>query len=218
MATRPVFLSSSSGPLWHEMSIDFEWFPGFSGTQKRRCIASLHDSFTLIDPHRRVLEISGMSETDLGRSLSAFSLEIVRTDVSVSVEAAFQGSKVFQKAGPFTEIYTMGSKEAKQHPGLKSSGSLMAFDFFGQLFPLEPKTFFYDWIYITALAKKQDLCDALVGFDAFTDIAFNPKKSLNCQARSVAIYVSLQSRGLLDQALNSPSEFKNLVYPALKTT
>ena len=33
------------------------------------------------------------------------------------------------------------------------------------------------------------------GFKAFTDIAFNPKKSFNCQARSAAIFVSLINRG-----------------------
>lgn len=46
----------------------------------------------------------------------------------------------------------------------------------------------------------------------FTDIEFNPKKSLNCQARSAAIFVSLERSGLLQQALSSPAHFKEIVY------
>ena len=34
-------------------------------------------------------------------------------------------------------------------------------------------------------------------YDAFMDIEFNPAKSLNCQARAAAMYVSLKKVGLL---------------------
>ncbi|WP_425604621.1 DarT1-associated NADAR antitoxin family protein [Stenotrophomonas sepilia] len=34
-------------------------------------------------------------------------------------------------------------------------------------------------------------------YQAFTDIAFNPEKSVNCQAYSAALYASLRGRGLL---------------------
>ena len=37
----------------------------------------------------------------------------------------------------------------------------------------------------------------MLQFDAFSDIAFNPERSINCQAYSAALYVSLSRRGLL---------------------
>lgn len=34
-------------------------------------------------------------------------------------------------------------------------------------------------------------------YRAFSDIAFNPDRSINCQAYAAALYVSLHDRGLL---------------------
>ena len=39
---------------------------------------------------------------------------------------------------------------------------------------------------------------------------FNPQKSLNCQARSVAIFVSLYKKGLLEQYLDNKELFKTI--------
>lgn len=213
MATRPVFLSTTSGPLWKETTVDFQWFPGFSEGQKRRSIESLHDSFISTHPEKTVLEISCLSESELGRSLSTFNLKLQRGDKTVTVEAAFQGLKVFELGGLYTDAYKFEAKDAKGSPAFGPSSPLAGLELFNQGFPLEPKTFFYDWVYINALAEKQTKLD----FDAFTDIAFNPKNSLNCQARSAAIYVSLTKRGLLGQALQSPLEFKKIVYSELKS-
>lgn len=44
-------------------------------------------------------------------------------------------------------------------------------------------------------------------YEAFTDIAFNPQRSINCQAEVAAIYVSLQKQKLLDAALKSKEAF-----------
>ena len=50
-------------------------------------------------------------------------------------------------------------------------------------------------------------------YDAFTDIAFNPQKSINCQAEAAAIYVSLKKQGLLEEALKDKENFRKIVYP-----
>ena len=47
----------------------------------------------------------------------------------------------------------------------------------------------------------------LYGYAGFTDIEFNPRRSINCQARSAALFLSLMKRGALDAALQSPSSF-----------
>lgn len=62
-----------------------------------------------------------------------------------------------------------------------------------------PRTAFYDWLYINALIENPQLAEKLNGYDGFTDIAFNPDKGINCQARSAALYVSLAKLGVLEQ-------------------
>jgi uncharacterized protein DUF6977 len=42
-------------------------------------------------------------------------------------------------------------REVKRDPRLRESGRLIAFEFDGVSFPLEPKTVFYDWLYVTFL-------------------------------------------------------------------
>lgn len=39
-------------------------------------------------------------------------------------------------------------------------------------------------------------------YEAFTDIEFNPEKSINCQAHAIAMFMSLKSRGLLREIKN----------------
>jgi hypothetical protein len=66
--------------------------------------------------------------------------------------------------------------------------------------PIKPSPNFYDYLYISALLEFPDR-DELRKYDGFTDIAYSQtslklskKRSFNCQARSVAIYVSLLSK------------------------
>jgi hypothetical protein len=59
-----------------------------------------------------------------------------------------------------------------------------------------PPTAFYDWLYLRALARLDAATlQQLRERDGFTDIAFNPERSLNCQARSAALYVALAADG-----------------------
>ena len=41
-------------------------------------------------------------------------------------------------------------------------------------------------MYYSALKNNPDLLNEMLEYDAFTDIAFNPEKSLNCQAQTAA--------------------------------
>ena len=94
---------------------------------------------------------------------------------------------------------------------IQQSGRLLHFDFFGTIWELEPKTAFYDWLYINTLAKNPELMDEAGLYDAFTDIEFNPEKSLNCQARSAALYVSLRREGLLEEAMSGRETYLRLL-------
>jgi hypothetical protein len=214
MALRPVFLPQVSGPvLVKTLSVSFQWFPGMSISQKQKSIAALHgsavDSGVCVHP----LEVSSKSSEELGVALSAFYLgsHTLKNQSRFTVETLFQSSKVFELGGPFRELLHATSREAKKDDRLKNSGRLIRFDLFGQTWPLEPKTAFYDWVYINTLTKNPELIERLRNYDAFTDIEFNPERSINCQAYSLALFKALVARRHLDRALSSKTAFLDLV-------
>ena len=59
-----------------------------------------------------------------------------------------------------------------------------------------PRTAFYDCLYVQALLENPQLAGVVLSYDAFTDIAFNPQRSLNCQARAAALFVGAHRAGL----------------------
>lgn len=207
MARRPIFLPRDQClPLVEEVSIEFEWYAGFSLTQARKRIASLHAAAAeqgITD----VLEISSRSPEPLGVSLSAFNLNLEAGGERMPVECAYQGSKVFTKGGPYTDLYQATSREAKKDDRLRGSGDLVGFEFLGRPFPTEPKTAFYDWLYVRAVSQNPEQAQHLLRYMGFSDIAFNPKRSINCQARSAALYVSLCRRGTVERALTNRDYF-----------
>ena len=213
MARRPVFVPDSDKPYVSEVSLDFEYFLGSSIQQKQRSVASLHASYVARFPSSRVLEVSSKSERDIGVQLSAFNLMIEHPGRgSYSVECAFQASKVFEHGGPFVDLFDASSRAAKTDRRLRESGELVGFRYLTDQFPLDPKTYFYDWLYASALCRHDKLVEQVMMFDAFTDIEHNPERAINCQARTVAKVVGLARAGLLADALQSPRAFLELGY------
>lgn len=201
MAKRPVFFPISRAPYVDVYQSEFTWNGGFAASQKQKNIDALHKAFLARFPGRNPLEISSKSRNPLGVSLSAFHLQkmVPSLGISVPVECVFQGGKVFSGGGPFTDLYTVSPREAKRDPRLKERGALRAFYYEGETYPTVPRTAFYDWLYIKALLENPELSRLLMEFDAFTDIEFNPDRSLNCQARAAALFVALSRQGLLEQ-------------------
>ena len=101
----------------------------------------------------------------------------------------FQSSKVFENGGPYRDLLNVHPKDAKRDERLRTSGMLVGFNYNGCDFPLEPKTVFYDYIYISAVKQSltADEIRRIAEFTHFTDIEFNPQKSINTQAKTVAI-------------------------------
>lgn len=204
MAERPVFAPDLIGPtLVRTWDISFTWFAGMSVKQAQKSIDSLHETAKQRMKIDKVLEISSKSKDPLGVRLSAFNLMIntKKHNQKFSVECAYQSAKVFERGGPYKDLREMTSREAKLDPRLKESGRLVRFQFFEVDWALEPKTAFYDWLYINALYNEPQLADYVLQHRAFSDIAFNPERSLNCQAYSAALYVALHERGLLTPEL-----------------
>lgn len=200
MARRPVYRVSSTAPYFVCETVEFAYNGGFAVSQKQKNIVAIHQAFGRMHPNESVLEISTKSLQSLGVELSAFRLlkDVESLDSKIPVENVFQGGKVFAEGGPFSDLYGMSPREAKRDPRLRESGRLTAFYFEGERYPTEPKTAFYDWIYANALLENPDLAEALAQYDAFSDVEFNPQKSLNCQAKAAAIFVSLYRLGKLD--------------------
>ncbi len=212
MAVRPVFVPVVSGPcLVETRSIEFEWFPGLSAAQKQRCIDALHAAALRLPEVEAVLERSSTTRHPLAVASSAFNLRSTFGGLrNASVECVFQSSKVFERGGPYLDLLVMTSREAKRDERLHSSGGLVAFRLEDVEWGLEPKTAFYDWLYVHALIGQSDMAEGLLRFSAFTDIEFNPRRSINCQAYSAALFVSLWRRGVLDEALSSREAFLSI--------
>lgn len=208
MAERPIFIPFSEGDRFvREETIEFDWNPGFAVVQKKKNISALHVA-AAEKGYGPVLEVSTKSDVKLGNRLSAFNMPIILSDGSkITIECAFQGGKVFERGGPFQDLYSVSSREAKRDPRIKESGEIVNFVFDGMEFPKEPKTAFYDWLYVRALQPYSDFLERLSTYSAFSDIEFNPAKSINCQARSCALFVSLSKKGLIEEVIDSPENF-----------
>ncbi|OCH14604.1 DarT1-associated NADAR antitoxin family protein [Aliivibrio logei] len=208
MAVRPIFVPYREGIGVKEVSLSFQWHSGFALVQKQKTIQELHMQANS-QGYNRVLEISSKSQDDLGVRLSAFNLMITtkKKNQTFSVESAFQGSKVFEHGGPYLDLFSVDSRTAKQDSRIKSSGNLKLFNFFNQKFSIVPRTYFYDWLYINALLQNPDLAEQLDKYDAFSDIEFNPERSINCQAHAASLYISLLRNGITVDEIKNPESF-----------
>lgn len=218
MAYRVCFLAQiNNGPAYRETEVEFQYFSGFSVSQKQKSIKSLHENIRLVHKDIQILEVSTKSPDPIGVELSAFNLRFYdkNSGKEYPLENVFQSSKVFEHGGPYRDLLDVHPRDAKRDERLKSSGKLIGFNLSGEDWDLEPKSMFYDWIYMNALQRESKMANAILEYNAFTDIEFNHNKSINCQARSAAIFVSLSKRGILEKALENKEELRK-IYPSAK--
>lgn len=212
MARRLVFYIDEQNNFTQK-EIEFKWYPGFSQTQLEKSIKELHEKFKVEEPNKKILEISSASSSRIAKKAGAFSLEVMTSKGKYSVEQLFQAGKVFKYHGSRERLITFNPKEAKRsNKEINKTDNLVGFKIFGVSFPLEPKTYYYNWIYLKALEQNPGIAKEIAKYDAFTDIFFNNQKSFNCQAQACSIYVSLLRRGLLKKALSSRNNFLKVVY------
>ncbi len=211
MAKKMIFISSNKS-YYREEILTYTFYSGFAVSQKQKSIASLHESIKRIYPEKRVIEISTKSTEEIGIKLSAFNLKFFHEELQDyrNLENIFQSSKVFENGGPYRDLLNVPPKDAKRDERFLTSGTLKYFDLYGVKWSLEPKTMFYDWIYINALNREECLAEKITDYDIFTDVEFNHKKSINCQARSAAIFVTLKRKGELEKMLSDPVTFSQI--------
>lgn len=212
MAQRPIFLVTDKAPYYRTFYATFEWNGGFAKSQKQKNINALHNAYNRIPlcKDRKLLEVSSASPNPDGVGLSAFNLTkyVPSMGKDINLECVFQAGKVFSAGGPYLELMNGTSREAKKDPRIRNSGRIVEFEFDGKRYPTEPKTAFYDWLYVNSCIENKEKSDKALEFDGFTDIEFNPEKSLNCQARSLAIFVALKKCGKLN---DKPIEYDNFL-------
>ncbi len=216
MAKRPVFKASAVFPYVKTIQTEFVYYSGFALSQAQKSAVSLHNSYLAKYPEDtgKILEVSTRSTEPLGKALSAFNLQY-RTDCGkeVPLECVFQAGKCFENGQQYKDLLKASARDAKRDPRLRESGSVVSFELEGRIYPIVPRTLFYDWLYIAALMQHERLADEAMAFSVFTDIAFNPEKSINCQARAVALYVALRTADKLTETMKDVEIFRRLVYP-----
>lgn len=207
MATKMCFLVDEKNIFLEEI-ISFEYVKGLVFSQKQKNVLSFHKSIKELYPDKKIMEISTKSFDEIGVRCSAFNLKLN----GYYFESVFQSSKVFEGNVRYDYLKYRLPKEAKQFINDTEHGDLKYFEYNNQIFPLEPKSIFYDYLYIQALIAMNIKDDELLNSDIFTDIEFNEKKQYNCQARAMCIYVSLIRQNLLEEAMKDLESFNRIVY------
>lgn len=209
---RPVFMPKvNSDNLVKTDMVRFERHVGFASRQKKKSINDLHQVIRKKYGFKHVLELSSKSGNKLSFLVSPLSLKLTNEHdgQQYSVENAFQSSMVFEDGGPYTDLLTAPPRQAKKDERLVTSGELIGYNYFGMEWSVEPLTVFYDWLYVNALKQNPQLHDDVIQYQGFTDLEFNPKKSIHGAAYALAMFVALHKRELLDN-VEDPMVFFNL--------
>lgn len=217
MITRPVFiaetnLSNNKYQVFSKQLITFNYNYSKEFSIQQENAKSLKNAFLQKNPDMKLLEVSSRSDNVIGKKLSAFDLKMEIDDIEYILESLFQGSKCFKNGGPYQDLYHKTPSDAKSDMRLKSSGELIGFQLFNTFFPAIPKTLFYDFLYCNALLQNRHLIDELVKYNAFSDIAFNPKYSINCQAEACAIFTSLYLKKIPNEVFSNADLFNRYVF------
>lgn len=213
MAKKKYFIANLEKNIVEEKIIDYTFYPGLALINKQKNILNVHEEIKKKENIEKILDVSSRSSKKIGIELSAFNLSIItKNGLKISVESIFQSSKIFENGNQYEDILLKNSKEAKIDIRIRNSGKIIGFKFNNTYWSNEPKTLFYDWIYINTLwfnIKKLNLdINEILKYTIFTDIEFFHEKSINCQARSVALFILLYYNNLIDECLADKKIFE----------
>ena len=205
MATKMCFKVNEK-KVFDEEIVAFTYIKGMAFSQKCKNVLSFHSSIQAQFPNAKILEISTKSNNSLGVSLSAFNLTLD----GVSVESFYHSCKVFEDGTSFEFLKDYSPRDAKRYVRENGGKVLKCYRYNGEEIPLETRTLFYDYIYIQSLIQHPEVSSALIAYDLFTDIEFNEKKGLNCQARACAIYSYMLRTNTVEKYMSSMKSFEKI--------
>ena len=207
MATKMCFKVNENKGFDEEI-VEFTYVKGMAFSQKCKNVLSFHSSIQKQFPSAKLLEISTKSYNPLGVALSAFNLTLD----GCPIECLYHSSKVFTDGTDFEFLKTYLPRDAKRYVRENGDRVLKCYRYNGKEISLDTRTLFYDFIYICALMQHPEVSSVLVEYDLFTDIEFNEKKGLNCQARSCAIYSYMLRTGSVDKYMGSMEDFEKIYF------
>ena len=152
-------------------------------------------------PSIRILDTSYVSDQQDGAKLSSFNLPIqLASGETVPLECAYQGSKMIDHAGPYTDLFHADPMKVKADPRL--NGEVTGFRLEGVDYAAASPHAFYNWLFCRALHQNQALAEQLERYDAFCDI-MKPMDAEECEARAAAVYEGLRISDKLTACLDS---------------
>lgn len=191
--------------------IEIKWASGFSYSQKQKNIVTLHEAISerFNVSTNEILEVSTKSLLEIGKMLSSINLEFEIEGKKYFFESVYQSCKVFQDGllgtihhPEWIELESFEAKKASQAINLP----LVEFKFKDMTFPLEPKTMFFDWLYISCI-NQLNIKFLIDPYYYFTDIEFNPIKMISTQAQALCKYKNLVEQNLIEEFLKNPKKF-----------
>jgi len=191
--------------------IEIKWESGLAVSQKRKNILNLHEAICskYKVPNEVILEVSTKSFQDIGRTVSSMNMKFVLNDKIYSFESVYQSSKVYIDGIlgdiQYLEWIDLDGYEAKKR-SKQIALPLKGFVLDNRSFPLEPKTLFFDWLYIQCI-DRMNIFHKIKDYCFFTDIEFSPIKMISTQAQAICKYKDLFERGLVTTFLEKPNEF-----------
>ena len=205
MATKMCFKVNEEN-VFDEEIVEFTYVKGMAFSQKCKNVLSFHSSIQTQFPNAKILEVSTKSYNPVGVALSAFNLTLD----GCPVECLYHASKVFEDETCFEFLKDDSPRDAKRYIRENGQKPLKCYKYQNEEISLDTGTLFYDYIYIRALIQHPEVSSALSDYDIFTDIEFNEKKGVNCQARACAIYSYMLRTDTVERYMGSMAEFEKI--------
>lgn len=181
MAVRPCFYVQIPAVVT-SFNQSFEWAPGFSLKQHQKCVANLHYKINQNTAQSDILEVSTRSTNPLGVKLSALKLRYK----GVSMEKLYQDAKRYKKVHVTLTTVPAYIQDTYELAGFYFEGTFWQAN-------TDDMSAFYDYLYCLAVKESlsYDEIMEITDYGIFTDIAFNPERSYNTQARACAFIKAL---------------------------
>lgn len=122
-----------------------------------------------------------------------------------SITNILQACKVFEKGGPYIDLFGTSPKQAKEDERTKTSGEIIHYMLEKKQYPSRPDDLFLIWLYFLALKEHPLLSAKICQYDGF-ECTWNEDI-----AKALCLYVSL-SKNKKIQKIETFEEFQDLLY------
>ncbi|WP_300920106.1 DUF6977 family protein [uncultured Dubosiella sp.] len=122
-----------------------------------------------------------------------------------SITNIMAAAAVYEKGGPYVDLYGTAPEKAREDERLKTSGALLSYQFEKQTYPSQPDDLFLIWLVFLALQENRMLSQKVCGYENFS-CAFDERI-----AKAYCLYASLCVNGLI-RKIHTFSELEAALY------